>query len=176
MTTGIVYALLGAAIAVGVAGIGSAIGVARAGQAASGLLSKDPRNFVKILIMQVLPSTQCIYGFVVAFIIFNTIGMTSGEIIELSDSAGLSILFLSMPVGFVGLVSGIMQGNTAVAGINLYGKQPKMFVNCLVIIAMVEMFALFGFLISLLGISFVDVTSVIEVVETTVEAAASLIA
>ncbi len=160
MTEGIVYALIGAAIAVGLAGVGSSIGVGRAGQAATGLLSKDPRNAVKIIILQVLPTTQCIYGFVVAFLIFTQVGIFGGEVAQVSLETGRAIMFLSLPVGLVGLVSGIMQGNTAVAGINLYGKQPKMYVTCIMIIAMVEVFALFGFLISLLGIISLDVTAV----------------
>ena len=41
---GIVYALLGAALAVFLAGAGSAIGVGIAGQAASGVVSEDPLN------------------------------------------------------------------------------------------------------------------------------------
>ena len=39
---GMVYALLGAAVAVFLAGAGSAIGVGIAGQAASGVVSEDP--------------------------------------------------------------------------------------------------------------------------------------
>ena len=41
---GIVYALLGAAVAVFLSGAGSAIGVGIAGQAASGVVSEDPSN------------------------------------------------------------------------------------------------------------------------------------
>ena len=41
---GIVYALCGAAIAVLLAGAGSAIGVGIAGQAAAGVVTEDPGN------------------------------------------------------------------------------------------------------------------------------------
>ena len=41
---GMVYALLGAAVAVFLAGAGSAIGVGIAGQAASGVVTEDPRT------------------------------------------------------------------------------------------------------------------------------------
>ena len=60
---GMVYALLGAAVAVFLAGAGSAIGVGIAGQAASGVVTEDPSKFAKVLIMQLLPGTQGIYGF-----------------------------------------------------------------------------------------------------------------
>ena len=59
---GMVYAVLGAAIAVILAGMGSAIGVGIAGQAASGVVTEDPSKFAKVLIMQLLPGTQGIYG------------------------------------------------------------------------------------------------------------------
>ena len=51
---GIVYALLGAAVAVFLAGAGSALGVGIAGQAASGVMAKDPSKFAKVLILQLL--------------------------------------------------------------------------------------------------------------------------
>ncbi len=46
---GMVYALLGAAVAVFLAGAGSAIGVGIAGQAASGVVTEDPSKFAKYL-------------------------------------------------------------------------------------------------------------------------------
>ena len=55
---GVVYGLLGAAIAVLFAGAGSALGVGIAGQAASGVVTEDPSKFAKVLIMQLLPGTQ----------------------------------------------------------------------------------------------------------------------
>ena len=59
---GIVYALLGAAIAVLLAGAGSALGVGIAGQAAAGVVSEDPSKFAKVLVLQLLPGTQGLYG------------------------------------------------------------------------------------------------------------------
>ena len=75
---GIVYALLGAAVAVFLAGAGSAIGVGIAGQAASGVVSEDPSKFAKVLIMQLLPGTQGIYGLLVGFITLSKIGLLGG--------------------------------------------------------------------------------------------------
>ena len=59
---GIVLALLGAAFAVLLAGAGSAVGVGRAGEAAAGVVTEDPSKFGKVLILQLLPGTQGIYG------------------------------------------------------------------------------------------------------------------
>ena len=60
MTMGTVLALIGAALAVILAGMGSAYGVGVAGQAAAGVVSEDPSKFAKVLIIQLLPGTQCI--------------------------------------------------------------------------------------------------------------------
>ena len=62
MTMGTVLALIGAALAVILAGMGSAYGVGVAGQAAAGVVSEDPSKFAKVLIIQLLPGTQGIYG------------------------------------------------------------------------------------------------------------------
>ena len=72
---GIVYALLGAAVAVLFAGAGSAIGVGIAGQAAAGVVTEDPSKFAKVLIIQLLPGTQGLYGLLVGFITLSKIGI-----------------------------------------------------------------------------------------------------
>ena len=55
---GIVFALIGAALATFLAGTGSAIGVGKAGVAAAGVLTEDPSKYGKVLILQLLPATQ----------------------------------------------------------------------------------------------------------------------
>ena len=72
---GIVYALLGAAVAVLLSGTGSAIGVGIAGQAASGVVTEDPGKFAKVLIIQLLPGTQGLYGLLIGFITLSKIGV-----------------------------------------------------------------------------------------------------
>ena len=89
---GIVYALLGAAVAVLFAGAGSAIGVGIAGQAASGVVTEDPSKFAKVLIMQLLPGTQGIYGLLVGFITLSKIGLLGGGAADLDPKTGLLIL------------------------------------------------------------------------------------
>ena len=69
MTTGLVYALIGAALAAGLAGVGSAVGVSLGGKAAAGVISEKPELFGRVLILQALPGTQGIYGFLVAVLI-----------------------------------------------------------------------------------------------------------
>ena len=84
MTMGTVLALVGAALAVILAGMGSAYGVGVAGQAAAGVVSEDPSKFAKVLIIQLLPGTQGIYGLLVGFIALSNIGILSGTPKELT--------------------------------------------------------------------------------------------
>ncbi len=59
---------LGAAIAVGICGIGAGIGEASIGSAAIRAMSKDEKFFGKGLLMTVLPESIAIFGLVVALI------------------------------------------------------------------------------------------------------------
>ena len=52
MSIGTFIAILGAALAAGLAGMGSAIGVGVAGKAAAGVISEDPDKFARCLVMQ----------------------------------------------------------------------------------------------------------------------------
>ena len=81
MDWGIVLGYTGVALAGALAGIGSAVGVSIAGQAASGVVSEDPDKFGKVLLMQLLPGTQGIYGLVVAILIMLKMGVFGGDVV-----------------------------------------------------------------------------------------------
>ena len=72
MITGNVMALIGAAIAA-LAGIGSAMGVGIAGQAAAGVLAEDPKKFGKTLILAVFPELYAIVAVAATFMISTMI-------------------------------------------------------------------------------------------------------
>ena len=154
---GIVYALLGAALAVLLAGAGSALGVGVAGQAASGVVSEDPSKFAKVLIMQLLPGTQGIYGVLVGFITLSKVGLLGGGIKEVSVATGLLILAACLPIGIVGLISGKSQGKTAAAAIGIVAKKPEQFGKAMLFPAMVETYAILALLISILAVSAIPV-------------------
>ena len=116
---GIVYALLGAAVAVFLAGAGSALGVGIAGQAASGVMAEDPSKFAKVLILQLLPGTQGLYGLIIGFVTLSKIGLLGGGPVDVSVQTGLLILAACLPIGIVGLISGKSQGKTAAAAIGI---------------------------------------------------------
>ena len=62
---GMALALLGAALAATLACVGSAKGTGIAGEAGAGLVSEDPGKSGKVMILQVIPGTQGLYGFVI---------------------------------------------------------------------------------------------------------------
>ena len=154
---GIVYALRGAALAVLLAGAGSALGVGVAGQAASGVVSEDPSKFAKVLIMQLLPGTQGIYGLLVGFITLSKVGLLGGGIKEVSVATGLLILAACLPIGIVGLISGKSQGKTAAAASGIVAKKPDQFGKAMLFPAMVETYAILALLISILAVSAIPV-------------------
>lgn len=153
---GIVYALLGAAIAVLLAGAGSAMGVGIAGQAAAGVVTEDPSKFAKVLIMQLLPGTQGLYGLLVGFITLSKIGILGG-VADVSVQTGLMILAACLPIGIVGLISGVAQGKTAASSIGIVAKKPDQFGKAMLFPAMVETYAILALLISFLAVNGIQV-------------------
>ncbi len=154
---GIVFALLGAATAVLLAGAGSAIGVGIAGQAAAGVVTEDPSKFAKVLIMQLLPGTQGLYGLLVGFITLSKIGLLGGKVAEVDIATGLLILAACLPVGIVGLISGKSQGKTSAAAIGIVAKKPDQFGKAMLFPAMVETYAILALLISFLAVNAIQV-------------------
>ena len=154
---GIVYALLGAAVAVFLAGAGSALGVGIAGQAASGVMAEDPSKFAKVLILQLLPGTQGLYGLIIGFVTLSKIGLLGGGPVDVSVQTGLLILATCLPIGIVGLISGKSQGKTAAAAIGIVAKKPDQFGKAMLFPAMVETYAILALLISFLAVSAIQV-------------------
>ena len=154
---GIVYALLGAAVAVFLSGAGSALGVGIAGQAASGVVSEDPSKFAKVLILQLLPGTQGLYGLIIGFVTLSKIGLLGGGAAEISVTTGLLILAACLPIGIVGLISGRSQGKTAAASIGIIAKKPDQFGKAMLFPALVETYAILALLISFLAVTAIQV-------------------
>ena len=151
MSMGMFFALLGAALAVGLAGAGSAMGVGIAGQSAAGVVAEEPGQFAKVLILQLLPGTQGIYGLLVAFITLSQVGVLGGT--PVSDTAtGLMYFAACMPIAVAGLISAIYQGKTSVASIGIVAKRPDQFGKAMLFPAMVETYAILSLLVSILAL------------------------
>ncbi|WP_295075241.1 V-type ATP synthase subunit K [Ruminococcus sp.] len=157
MTNGLVLALIGAALAALLAGIGSAKGVSLVGEAASGVVSVDPSKFSKVLLLELLPGTQGLYGLIAAMFILIRTNVLSGNAAELTVQEGLAFLAASLPIAIVGLVSGIMQGRAAAAGVSITAKKPEHNGKAIIMAAMVETYAILALLVSVLIIMKINV-------------------
>ncbi len=147
---GLALAVFGAVCAALFAGIGSAKGVGLVGEAAAGVVSVDPNKFSKVLILQLLPGTQGLYGLLTAILLLSRIGIIGGNAIELTLAQGLMFFASSLPIAIVGLFSGISQGRTAAASIGITAKKPEHNGKGIIMSAMVETYAILALLISIL--------------------------
>ena len=127
---GTALALLGAALAVGLPCAGSATGVGTVGRAGAGLLSVDPGKFSRVLVMQILPGTQGLYGLVIWFFALTKLG------------------FFSVALG--GLIFGIVQGRICAGGLSLIAKKPNDLSRSVILAIMMEFYAILALLASFL--------------------------
>lgn len=153
MTNGLILAIIGAALASLLAGIGSAKGVGLVGEAAAGVVSVDPSKFSKVLVLELLPGTQGLYGLLISFIILTRTGLLSGSPAELTVAQGWAFLIGALPIGIVGLLSALAQGRTAAAGVGITAKKPEHNSKGIIMAAMVETYAILALLISVLIIN-----------------------
>lgn len=143
LTSGPALAVLGAAVAAALGGAGSAIGSGIAGQATSGVASEKPDLFGKLLVLEVLPGSQGIYGLVGAFLVTLFFDITTVD-----AATGAAIFFACLPLGITGLFSGIFQGKVAATGAQLVARNPEGMGKAITFAAIVETFAIFGLLIT----------------------------
>lgn len=141
---GLIFAALGMGLAILLPGIGSAKGVGMVGEAASGLMAEEPEKFGQTLIVQLLPASQGLYGFVIAIMTLTrlTPAMTLQE--------GLFILVACLPMAIVGYPSAIAQARISVNGIALIAKDSEQMTKTIIYTVMVETYALLAFVSSLI--------------------------
>ncbi|MBS4030319.1 MAG: V-type ATP synthase subunit K [Clostridiales bacterium] len=149
-TIGLAAAIMGAALAVGLACAGSAIGIGIVGQTAAGVVSEDPDKFGPTLLLQSLPGTQGIYGLLIGFLILQRTGVLGGNIVEMTVHQGFAVLFAALPIAIVGLFSAIAQGKAAAAGVLLIAKRPEELGKGIIYAVMVETYAVLALLMSIM--------------------------
>ena len=147
---GQVLALCGALLAALLAGIGSAKGVSMAGETSAGVQSEHPDITGPALVLQFLPGTQGIYGFLVCVMILMNIGVLRGGMQEVDVMRGLRLFIGSLPAAVGGWVSAIYQGRVASAGINLLAAQPDAGGRAILMTVLVETYAVLALLASIL--------------------------
>ncbi len=150
MTLGVALASLGACLALILPGIGSCIGVGMAGRAAAGVIAEDPEKAGQCTVLQLLPATQGIYGFVTSFLIIINAGLLdSSARSQLPDEVGRGYLIASLPIAVVGLISAYYQARVCCAGMNIVAKQNAGGKGVTLAI-MVETYAILAVLVSVL--------------------------
>jgi len=148
MELGTFFAVMGAMLALGVPGICSAIGLRAAGVAGAGAVAENKENFKSALVLQSLPQTQTIYGFITALFIVMGAGLLGGTA-EVTAERGLVMLAAGLIVAVTG-VSAVFQGLVASAGIASSAKNQDAFVPSIVFTGQVETPAIFGFIAALI--------------------------
>ncbi len=148
---GYALGILGAGLAAFLAGIGSAKGTGITGEAAAGLVSEDPSKFGKAMIMQVIPGTQGLYGFVIWFLAFSK--LSPGMSVE----QGLQVLAACLPIAFGGLLSAIAQGKVAAASINILAKKPDDWSKGMIFCITVEFYAILSLLASFMMLNAISI-------------------
>ena len=141
---GLVFAALGMATATICGGLGSTIGVGMTSQAAAGLISEQPEKFGQALILELLSATQGLYGFVISFMIYLQI---TGDI---SFQKGLFLFVAALPISLTAIANGVWQGRGASAAMQILAKKPEHTTKGIIFVAMMETYAILGFVISFL--------------------------
>lgn len=144
---GIIFAVIGIALAVILSGIGSAKGVGIVGEAATGLIIEEPEKFGKSLVLQLLPGTQGLYGFVIGLMSLGSLS------VDMTFANGMYILFACLPIAFVGYFSAVYQARTAAAGLAILAKNEEHSTKGIIYSVMVETYALLAFVMSLILLS-----------------------
>lgn len=145
---GFVLALLGIVLAATLACIGSAKGTGMTGEAGAGLISEDPSKSGKVMILQVIPGTQGLYGFVIFFLGFLKISGVEADAVTVAQ--GTQIIMACLPIAIGGLVSAILQGKVAVSSINILAKKPDDWAKGMILCIVVEFYAILCLLASFL--------------------------
>jgi len=144
MELGLIFAISGAAIVMVVSGIGSAIGVALAGQAAAGVMTEDPEKFGKMIPLVGLPGTQGFYGFLIGFLVLNKLNLLAANITVPNLSQGIQIFSICAVVSLVEAISAVWQGKVSVSSIYIVAKKPEEAGKALVLPIFVEIYAILG--------------------------------
>ena len=148
---GLAFGLLGAGLAACLAGAGSGIGTGYAGQAGAGLVTEDPSKFGKVMILQVIPGTQGLYGLVVFFVAIMRMGILNGSgLPDMTIAQGLQYFAACLPIGIGGLVTAKYQGKVAAASVNLLAKNPDHWSKGMILCITVEFYAILSLLASMM--------------------------
>lgn len=142
--------IIGCALAMGIAGIGSAMGLMLAGTSAVAVTAEKPELFGKCLVFQVLPMTQAVYGLLTAILLMMGAGLLGGSGTDLTNPMlGVSAIGIGLVVGLTG-ISAANQGMVASASISATARNPDVAARGIIYTVMPETIAIFGLLVGIL--------------------------
>ncbi len=138
------FGLIGAALALGIAAIGSAIGIGIAGQAAIGAWKKCYMNnkaapFI-ITVFAGAPLTQTIYGFLLM------------QQMKGSSSDPMFLFTIGVVAGLAMCLSAVVQGKAGAAGADALADTGKGFSQYITVVGLCETVALFALVFSLVAL------------------------
>jgi V/A-type H+-transporting ATPase subunit K len=142
-------AFLGAGMATALPCYGSSIGVSIVGQAGSGLITEKPEMAGRVITLSVLPGSQGLYGMVVSLLfLFNFAGPLLDGSVALTMADGFALFGSFIPVSIAAFASAPYQGKVCAAGMHMLAKDAGLMGRVITLAALVETYALLGFLIS----------------------------
>ena len=142
--------IIGCALAMGIAGIGSAMGLMLAGTSAVAVTGEKPELFGRCLVFQVLPMTQAVYGLLTAILLMMGAGLLGGSATDLTNPMlGISAIGIGLVVGLTG-ISAANQGMVASASISATARNPNVAARGIIYTVMPETIAIFGLLVGIL--------------------------
>ncbi len=143
--------VIGCALAMGIAGIGSALGLMLAGSSAVAVTGEKPELFGRCLVFQVLPMTQAVYGLLTAILLMMGAGLLGGAgRADLSNPmVGISAIGIGLVVGLTG-ISAANQGQVASSSISATARNPEVAARGIIYTVMPETIAIFGLLVGIL--------------------------
>ena len=147
---GLALGFLGSGLACGLCCAGSAKGTGLAGESGIGLLGEDPSYFGKVMILQVIPGTQGLYGLVGWFFALLQMGVFGGDPTSLTIADGLRVVAACLPMAIGGCISAPAQGRAAARAINLMARRPDDWAKGIVMCITVEFYAILSLLASFL--------------------------
>ena len=141
------WGMIGAGLVMGIADMGSAIGIGIAGQGAIGAwkrcyLNNKPAPFL-LVVFAGAPLTQTIYG----FLLMNSM---KGKVLD----GALDPLFslgLGLACGLAMCMSAIAQGKAGAAGSDALGETGKGFTNYIMVVGLCETVALFAMVFGMIA-------------------------
>ena len=136
------FGMLGAAVCMGIAAIGSAIGIGIAGQGAIGAwkrcyVNNKPAPFI-LTVFAGAPLTQTIYGFLLMQQMASS-EKNPGFLLGLGIASGLAMCFFA-----------IAQGKAGAAGSDALGETGKGFAQYIMVVGLCETVALFAMVFSMI--------------------------